>query len=120
MVLESLRYSLDRMLYYSCICVDSVMLLLAFLFFKLKTAYEMRISDWSSDVCSSDLAHCRAGGARNARAAIRRGPPKRRGARACARGASRGERRSEESSVGKECVMTRRSRWSPDSEKLTD
>src|SRR3546814_18459522 len=26
-----------------------------FLFFKLKTAYEMRISDWSSDVCSSDL-----------------------------------------------------------------
>src|SRR3546814_15422212 len=27
-------------------------------FFKQKTAYEMRISDWSSDVCSSDLA-CR-------------------------------------------------------------
>src|SRR3546814_5936537 len=27
-----------------------------FLFFKHKTAYEMRISDWSSDVCSSDLA----------------------------------------------------------------
>src|SRR3546814_8550402 len=26
-----------------------------FLFFKLKTAYEMRIIDWSSDVCSSDL-----------------------------------------------------------------
>src|SRR3546814_8398713 len=26
-----------------------------FLFFKHKTAYEMRISDWSSDVCSSDL-----------------------------------------------------------------
>src|SRR3546814_19138244 len=26
-------------------------------FFKPKTAYEMRISDWSSDVCSSDLAH---------------------------------------------------------------
>src|SRR3546814_12640126 len=26
------------------------------LFFKQKTAYEMRISDWSSDVCSSDLA----------------------------------------------------------------
>src|SRR3546814_8592275 len=25
-------------------------------FFKQKTAYEMRISDWSSDVCSSDLA----------------------------------------------------------------
>src|SRR3546814_9577096 len=28
-----------------------------FIFFKQKTAYEMRISDWSSDVCSSDLAH---------------------------------------------------------------
>src|SRR3546814_6951197 len=27
-----------------------------FLFFKQKTAYELRISDWSSDVCSSDLA----------------------------------------------------------------
>src|SRR3546814_1900106 len=27
-----------------------------FLFFKQKTAYEMRISDWSSDVCSSDLS----------------------------------------------------------------
>src|SRR3546814_237557 len=32
----------------------------AFLFFKQKTAYEMRISDWSSDVCSSDLAGTRA------------------------------------------------------------
>src|SRR3546814_9013991 len=31
-----------------CCCV--------FFFFKQKTAYEMRISDWSSDVCSSDLA----------------------------------------------------------------
>src|SRR3546814_1640249 len=33
--------------------VDVVFLL--FFFFKQKTAYEMRISDWSSDVCSSDL-----------------------------------------------------------------
>src|SRR3546814_2725758 len=31
------------------------MWLLFFFFFKQKTAYEMRISDWSSDVCSSDL-----------------------------------------------------------------
>src|SRR3546814_10730889 len=31
-------------------------LLCSFFFFKQKTAYEMRISDWSSDVCSSDLA----------------------------------------------------------------
>src|SRR3546814_5275105 len=30
-------------------------LLFAVFFFKQKTAYEMRISDWSSDVCSSDL-----------------------------------------------------------------
>src|SRR3546814_1018560 len=29
-----------------------------FFFFKQKTAYEMRISDWSSDVCSSDLGLC--------------------------------------------------------------
>src|SRR3546814_10644156 len=29
---------------------------MCFFFFKQKTAYEMRISDWSSDVCSSDLA----------------------------------------------------------------
>src|SRR3546814_6746617 len=32
-----------------------ISLILQFLFFKQKTAYEMRISDWSSDVCSSDL-----------------------------------------------------------------
>src|SRR3546814_10725096 len=31
--------------------------MLFFFFFKQKTAYEMRISDWSSDVCSSDLSH---------------------------------------------------------------
>src|SRR3546814_18872004 len=30
-------------------------MLVIFFFFKQKTAYEMRISDWSSDVCSSDL-----------------------------------------------------------------
>src|SRR3546814_6610660 len=34
------------------LCVMNVLL---FFFFKQKTAYEMRISDWSSDVCSSDL-----------------------------------------------------------------
>src|SRR3546814_1002453 len=37
---------------YLCFCL--IFLLLSF-FFKQKTAYEMRISDWSSDVCSSDL-----------------------------------------------------------------
>src|SRR3546814_17328989 len=30
-------------------------MIICFFFFKQKTAYEMRISDWSSDVCSSDL-----------------------------------------------------------------
>src|SRR3546814_7322246 len=32
-----------------------MILCLFFFFFKQRTAYEMRISDWSSDVCSSDL-----------------------------------------------------------------
>src|SRR3546814_7187626 len=34
----------------------SCCLVCCFFFFKQKTAYEMRISDWSSDVCSSDLS----------------------------------------------------------------
>src|SRR3546814_3586907 len=37
------------------IMLDSLCLQCFFFFFKQKTAYEMRISDWSSDVCSSDL-----------------------------------------------------------------
>src|SRR3546814_19094326 len=36
-------------------CMCMFVLLFLFFFFKQKTAYEMRISDWSSDVCSSDL-----------------------------------------------------------------
>src|SRR3546814_1022650 len=45
-----------------CLCfnitvfVFSVVYVYVFFFFKQKTAYDMRISDWSSDVCSSDLA----------------------------------------------------------------
>src|SRR3546814_4685483 len=39
-----------------------VVFLFCFFFFKQKTAYEMRISDWSSDVCSSDLLHRRLSG----------------------------------------------------------
>src|SRR3546814_3720151 len=69
-------------------------------FFKQKTAYEMRISDWSSDVCSSDLG---LGGATGRGAE----PP---GARSVP---SRCISRSEERRVGKECVSTCRSRWSP-------
>src|SRR3546814_5003378 len=40
-------------------CQSFLMILYVFFFFKQKTAYEMRISDWSSDVCSSDLATVR-------------------------------------------------------------
>src|SRR3546814_1422745 len=101
-----------------------------FFFFKQKTAYEMRISDWSSDVCSSDLIGwpevCR-----DLERAIEFdqsqlfskiyseefGMP----------GGEpfgvligdyevqhlRGAGRSEERRVGKECVSTCRSRWSP-------
>src|SRR3546814_9668648 len=87
-----------------------------FFFFKQKTAYDMRISDWSSDVCSSDLrpldhAHVHVLENASQRPAIaaakirkdrdgraRRIPP---------------DDRSEERRVGKECVSTCRSRWSP-------
>src|SRR3546814_4108760 len=40
---------------------DRVLYIIFFFFFKQKTAYEMRISDWSSDVCSSDLRTVRNG-----------------------------------------------------------
>src|SRR3546814_18125695 len=43
------------------ICLGLVVIVFNFFFFKQKTAYEMRISDWSSDVCSSDLLRRRAG-----------------------------------------------------------
>src|SRR3546814_1611832 len=49
-----------------------------FCFFKQKTAYEMRISDWSSDVCSSDLCSARS----------QHGPGRCRQRRAAARGAA--------------------------------
>src|SRR3546814_5449889 len=39
-----------------CLSLYHLVCLILFFFFKQKTAYEMRISDWSSDVCSSDLA----------------------------------------------------------------
>src|SRR3546814_3254748 len=42
-------FLIDRLIHIS-LCIVVV-----FFFFKQKTAYEMRISDWSSDVCSSDL-----------------------------------------------------------------
>src|SRR3546814_5755663 len=39
----------------SVLCMFGLSFFVFFFFFKQKTAYEMRISDWSSDVCSSDL-----------------------------------------------------------------
>src|SRR3546814_2607567 len=89
-------------------------LLLFFFFFKQKTAYEMRISDWSSDVCSSDLPRPPPASRPEvfpAAHACRRGspsPPLRNGPAAAGTW-----RRSEERRVGKECVSTCRSRWSP-------
>src|SRR3546814_9526851 len=84
-------------------------------FFKQKTAYEMRISDWSSDVCSSDLAGSQArpglSQARTATGHARAGHRLRLGRGTEVRG--RALRRSEERRVGKECVSTCRSRWSP-------
>src|SRR3546814_13343795 len=102
-------------------------------FFKQKTAYEMRISDWSSDVCSSDLPEVDefdvTGFTRVASDVVR--PP-----RVAESPASMECRvfqivphgagplhgtwvlaevlvRSEERRVGKECVSTCRSRWWP-------
>src|SRR3546814_9719242 len=114
------------------------MLFLVFFFFKQKTAYEMRISDWSSDVCSSDLV--RRGQARvlaGAEAQLARILFLALGrvvadvgvqaliARPAAELAEFHEfrmrggdviglaERSEERRVGKECVSKCRSRWSP-------
>src|SRR3546814_10607959 len=105
-----------------------------FCLFKQKTAYELRISDWSSDVCSSDLIDetCRAHELTTAKAVETR-------VRAAAVSlrlwrlvcinqkestmpalrdipyplARLATTRSEERRVGTECVSTCRSRWSP-------
>src|SRR3546814_10856112 len=99
-----------------------------FFFFKQKTAYEMRISDWSSDVCSSDLGDRARPLPRGRRGPPRlprdrreghphqregRGPPLRDGGRRLQRPHPPRDVRSEERRVGKECVSTCRSRWSP-------
>src|SRR3546814_3189513 len=79
-----------------------------FFFFKQKTAYEMRISDWSSDVCSSDLQLERAD--QTTRLLDVKFAQLRSGATEMG---SATDVRSEERRVGKECVSTCRSRWSP-------
>src|SRR3546814_18844919 len=106
-----------------------IILCLFVFFFKQKTAYEMRISDWSSDVCSSDLLDQQlarrrlhreraiAVGAGNEEGVCRH----RAGDAAHCHGAVLRQvariGRSEERRVGKECVSTCRSRWSPYHEK---
>src|SRR3546814_2380963 len=90
-----------RVLNFLSFCSFVFLFLFVFFFFKQKTAYEMRISDWSSDVCSSDLAQA--------------GERARAGRDDVARAVDRIDLdvRSEERRVGKECVSTCRSRWSP-------
>src|SRR3546814_14630687 len=94
-----------------------------FFFFKQKTAYEMRISDWSSDVCSSDLPVRELVMLPGTAPRFLRlpGEPARYVAleTLLARFSAlifpgyRVKARSEERRVGKECVSTCRSRWSP-------
>src|SRR3546814_6578760 len=94
-------------------------------FFKQKTAYEMRISDWSSDVCSSDL-YARILPAALARPTLVLASAAAAFAVALALIPTLGMdlipqlaqdrfdlTRSEERRVGKECVSTCRYRWSP-------
>src|SRR3546814_5621549 len=109
-------YHLLSIIYYSVL----------FFFFKQKTAYDLRISDWSSDVCSSDLGVLLLVLAPvinhvlrldnllvAALIAVAAVPMTVMGGQI---GVLQGERRwrSEERRVGKECVSTCRSRWSPD------
>src|SRR3546814_4962415 len=97
-----------------------------FFFFKQKTAYEMRISDWSSDVCSSDLHVNVVGQQVIAAVGFFMGTVEEeldleafadQSAlhidQAGEHGVDLAFGRSEERRVGKECVRTCRSRWSP-------
>src|SRR3546814_3553285 len=102
-----------------CYVMVLVLRYVVFFFFKQKTAYEMRISDWSSDVCSSYLADAGVG-MWTASPAIRligeervEGVLVEREAGLCRIKAKAVvlATRSEESSVGQECVSTCRSRW---------
>src|SRR3546814_5419385 len=95
-----------------------------FFFFKQKTAYGLRIRDWSSDVCSSDLTphgrwhhrHAPLAAAIIA-ALLAQAPAFAQEAEAQADSAQAAAPQpadsSEERRVGKECVRTCRSRWQP-------
>src|SRR3546814_1254752 len=92
-------------------------------FFKQKTAYEMRISDWSSDVCSSDLfsdffapklpAAKKTRNAGNGATSFHQDYITFAVDRTGGMTFWLALERSEERRVGKECVSTCRSRWSP-------
>src|SRR3546814_7113330 len=105
-------FCFSQMMTYWLLMIDCI----SVFFFKQKTAYEMRISDWSSDVCSADLHHPRLqiadlGGGDFARLPAAR--PRLRLGSAHAKQGHRDNGRSEERRVGKECVSTCRYRWSP-------
>src|SRR3546814_9702454 len=102
--------------------------ILFFFCFKQKTAYEMRISDWSSDVCSSrsadaaiglahrdgfDTADAQARGGGQVEQPVEHQDVAAVDAHVTGATAAAGNLRSEERRVGKECVSTCRSRWSP-------
>src|SRR3546814_2617840 len=107
------------------------MVVMFFFFFKQKTAYEMRISDWSSDVCSSDLCRLPPAPMSFVIAADHPSLPGHFPGRPLVPGVVVLDRvldaieahagvalgalqlRSEERRVGTECVSTCRSRWSP-------
>src|SRR6059058_6560709 len=84
-----------------------------FFFFKQKTAYEMSLRDWSSDVCSSDLLRHHQPGDPGADPVDQHGL-------LGTRLRCRRRRRSEERRVGKECVPTCRSRWPSSRTKTTN
>src|SRR3546814_6387544 len=87
-----------------------------FFFFKQKTAYEMRISDWSSDVCSSDLwpTFCHQAMKFGTLFMEQKYSLIWTGLSYQMLGSANPIKgRSEERRVGKECVSTCRSRWSP-------
>src|SRR3546814_4335542 len=106
---------------YLCVDVGCLLVFCLFFFFKQKTAYELRISDWSSDVCSSDLVKDTlfdstsiVGDDRYNFNGVDRSGYTYTTTLNGGDGKPYGiELRSEERRVGKECVSTCRSRWSP-------
>src|SRR3546814_7399946 len=110
-----------------CVCLLSHLIVFCIvksgtvIVFKQKAAYEMRISDWSSDVCSSDLPYdclaCRDSVPLHRKVRPQALAPRlillRIGQLAAERDQKLGVLRSDERRVGKECVSTCRSRWSP-------